>query len=303
MEAPVTTIAEVVWDPWSTRIDSWQSAVERIDTVARRCQDKITVWRGMADARWSLHSSLSRKISALTETAPDEKGLQRYELEILERCRHDWRYDQLPALELLAHLQHFGGPTRLLDVSLNPLVALWFAVEEKYDAAGQPLPLVDGRLFSFAVKHRIALDARWGSRELPWQGESATSDWGRATSALRFWVPPAYNERISAQNAGFIIGGLPMSWAGGNRWRKGPGTGTGFWDIKTIRAASSLYLRPADLSRQPPQSSYPTYNFRVAASAKADIRRTLEQRYGFRTSSIYPDLFALAQNVLPTSLG
>lgn len=296
------TIAEDVWDPWTTHIDSWQTAVEKIDKVAQQCHNKVTAWRGMVDARWSLHSSLSRRISTLTDVAPDEDDLQRYELEILRRCRHDWRYDQLPALELLAHLQHFGGPTRLLDVTLNPLIALWFAVEEKYAATGEPMPSVDGRLFSFAVNDRIALDTRWGGRELPWHGESASTDWGRATSALYFWVPPAYNERIAAQNAGFLIGGLPMSWAGGNRWRKGPGTGTGFWDIKSIRAASSLYLRPADLSRRPALSSYPTYNFRVAAAAKADIRKTLEQRYGFRTSSIYPDLFALAQNVLPAAL-
>jgi hypothetical protein len=296
------TVAEDVWDPWQSRVDCWQAAVANIDAVADLCPDKIMVWRGMVNASWPLHSSLSRRILNLTGQAPTEKVLREYETAILKRSREDWRYDGLPALELLAHLQHYGGPTRLIDVSLNPLVALWFAVEEKFDRRGQPRPATDGRLFSFAVSERIFLEDKWGGRDLPWKDESASTQWGLATAALKFWVPPSYNERIAAQNAGFLIGGLPMTWPGGNRWRKRPGTNADYWDIKTIRAASSLYLTPANLSRRPSAKSHPTYNFRIAKGAKPEIRKTLEQRYGFRTSSLYPDLYALAQNVLPSAL-
>jgi hypothetical protein len=238
------TPGEDVWDPWETRVDSWQSAVEKIDRVAQLCPEGTTVWRGMMNASWSLHSSLSRRIAELTGRAPSEKVLQEYEVAILKRSREDWRYDGMRALELLAHLQHYGGPTRLIDVSLNPLVALWFAVEEKFDRAGHPLPATDGRVFSVAVSERIFLDDKWGGRDLPWKGESASTQWGLATTAVNFWVPPSYNERIAAQNAGFLIGGLPMTWPGGNRWRKRPGSNADYWDIETIRAASSLYLSP-----------------------------------------------------------
>jgi hypothetical protein len=296
------TLAEEVWDPWQTRVNSWQEAVEKIDRVAELCPDKTTVWRGMVNASWSLHSSLSRRISELTGQAPTESVLQEYETAILKRSREDWRYDGMPALQLLAHLQHYGGPTRLIDVSLNPLVALWFAVEEKFRPNGLPLAATDGRLFSVAVSERVRLEEKWGGRNLPWDGESASTEWGLVTSAVKFWVPPSYNERIAAQNAGFLIGGLPMSWAGGNRWRKRPGTNAVYWDIETIRAASSLYLRPADLSRRPNANAHPTYNFRIAKEAKPEIRKTLEQRYGFRASSLYPDLYALAQNVMPSAL-
>lgn len=38
---------------------------------------------------------------------------------------------ELERFDLLAKLQHFGFPTRLLDVSTNPLVALYFACSDK----------------------------------------------------------------------------------------------------------------------------------------------------------------------------
>ena len=52
---------------------------------------------------------------------------------------HIFRADLLP-IDLLAILQHYGIPTRLLDVTLNPLVALYFA---SFDDG------VDGEVFAF----------------------------------------------------------------------------------------------------------------------------------------------------------
>lgn len=298
------TVAESVWGPWETTITSFSKAIEVVDAVAEACNGREIVWRGMVDASWPLHNSLSRKVAKLTGSTPKEEVLQTYEVEILRRCRQDWRFDKLPALELLAHLQHYGGPTRLIDVTLNPLVALWFAVEQQREPTGKLKPESDGRLFAFSYRERISLDSSWGTRDLPWLRYTATkNEWGRSGNPPRVWVSPSYNERISAQNAGFLIAGTPASWGGRNTWRKAPGSGTGTWSINTVRDASSLYVNPSVLGRKPQQrSSFPTYNFKIATSAKAAIRRTLERTYGITTSSIYPDLFGLAQNVLPTSI-
>jgi hypothetical protein len=46
----------------------------------------------------------------------------------------------------LVRMQHFGLPTRLLDVSLNALVALYFATDSSFDGKSS-----DGMVTAFAI--------------------------------------------------------------------------------------------------------------------------------------------------------
>lgn len=306
--ATTADAVQMAWGPWEREITSWQSALDELENLnAKVVPDLDVVWRGVVNASYGLHSSLSRKVQNLTGIAPTEELLQDYEEEILRRCRAEWRYDNLPTLELLAHLQHFGGPTRLIDVSMNPLVSLWFAVEPKYRDDGTPRDETDGRLFAFTVKERISLDQSgdfdWGGRGLPWAEKNPGSGWGRVDTPPVLWVPPAYNERISAQNAGFLIGGTPASWANGNRWPSKPGADERrYLKIEEVRSASSLYVRPATLDRKANTGQYPTFTLRIRAEAKEEIRDRLRRRFGFSSSTIYPDLFGLANEVLKTKL-
>jgi hypothetical protein len=214
----------------------------------------------------------------------------------LRRCRAEWRFDNLSTLELFAHLQHYGGPTRLLDVTLNPLIALWFAVEQRYDKTGSLVDDIDGRLFAFCVAKRIDLVESWESKGLPWNGWDGADEWG--TGRLHFWLPPAYNERISAQNAGFLVDGVPVTRGGGNVWAKKPASPER-WSIDEVRTAMSVPARAAKVDRKVALNSFPTFNFRVTAGAKARIRQNLESRYGYSTASIYPDLPGLSLHVAP----
>ncbi|MFR0656742.1 FRG domain-containing protein, partial [Pantoea sp. SIMBA_079] len=85
------------------------------------------------------------------------------EANTLKLARREWRFDHLAALELMAHLQHLGGPTRLLDVSVNPLIATWFAVERN-----EADDRFDGRLFAFSVDRRIELAPEHNGRFPRW---------------------------------------------------------------------------------------------------------------------------------------
>ena len=61
-----------------------------------------------------------------------------------------------------------------------------------------------------------------------------------------------------------------------------------------VRAATSVNVRQHVTTRAPHPTSEPTFNLRIEAKAKAEIRERLKKIFGLTISSIYPDLFGLA---------
>src|SRR3954451_3344149 len=207
------TNAEAIYADWEQRLDSWEAFQEVVLQLTHRHSSREMVWRGARRAEWGLMSSLYRTLFELRGEPPSEADMNLAEDHTLFLARKDWRFDDRPALELLAHLQHYGAPTRLLDVSMNPLIALWFAVEARKEDDGS-----DARVFAFVTNSRpVALNPRWGGRYLRWHrfGDDElrrARHWGTGRRR-RLWRPPAHLERISAQNAAFLLDGVPLDTA------------------------------------------------------------------------------------------
>jgi hypothetical protein len=295
------------YTPWESKIDSFAEIDALLTKLSEKWlgQDRQFAWRGVVDATFPLHSSLYRRLLWKREAAgitnpPDESALAEAEGEILAETHrwglHNGPQGRLSILSQLAALQHFGAPTRLIDVTLNAYIGLWFAVEKDDDR--------DGRLFAIDITSKLIneqADLReWEDRtDRPW----SHFDHDRWTGETFAWKPPPFERRISAQNGAFLFAGVPKTRPG-FQVPKRPGRRT--WPQAQVRRATSLPLRlhKADSRAGGVRAGgAPAYTFRIAASAKPIIRQRLEAMFGYAHRTIYPDLpgFALHGTALPTA--
>lgn len=92
-------------------------------------------FRGQADAAWNLESSLERVLGQ-TWCADNARKHEDYSIRTFKSKFHLYdRENAEPKTKLawLSIMQHYGVPTRLLDFTESPYVALYFALE-MYDS-------------------------------------------------------------------------------------------------------------------------------------------------------------------------
>lgn len=302
--------ADDFWRPWEKEVDSYAEVRDLIHNIFDKwsAAGRVFAWRGQVDASWGLWSSLYRRLVWTNGSAkrPLEEDLQAAEKQVLADFHrwglHHGRAGRMSVLSQLAVLQHYGAPTRLIDITFNPFIGLWFAVEPRWDGVDILKNETDGRLFAVDVTDRLinedAVRRNWeDDLTRPWPRPDhgvSYSAWQRDVYA---WQAPHFDTRIAAQNGGFLLGGVPItpkSW----RYKKGVGSKSA-WKIDEVRSATSVSLHPHKVD---PAGggvrSNAVYSVRISANAKVEVRDRLEKLFGYRHRTIYPDYTGFAQHAI-----
>lgn len=116
-------------------LESWSDFKKKVDSFQLEW-----IYRGQAMASWSLASSLERSPTLLELDHDIERVLVAEYRRAIRTFDKDIKEPET-TLEWLALLQHHGTPTRLLDFSMSPYIAAYFAFQEDHPNQAEPVAI------------------------------------------------------------------------------------------------------------------------------------------------------------------
>lgn len=196
--------------------------VERVVTTIAELTHELNVlpnhfaFRGQADANWELQSTLERVIGGRW-SKENARRFETYSLDVFKSKFHIYSgLEHIPKSKLswLSVMQHYGVPTRLIDFTTSPYIALYFALET-YD----PLSKKDFSIFAIdytaimdlSLQHIRKADTQFQETRSTLQGKQDLV-FDEVVDRYSYdiaWVtePIELNARIDRQSGTFLIAG------------------------------------------------------------------------------------------------
>ena len=178
--------------------------------------EKSHLYRGQEDAEWQVRSSAFRRLEERYRASPH--SFSYVYLDYLSKIIYEVKlnypstYRNLFPLECMAHLQHNGVATGLIDFTFNPLVALWFACAyEKQNTNGKVIVLENDRDIIEQIetpeKLESDLETFFGVDEAKWHLWSPALDsqfvdtqrMTRQHSVFLFGLPEVASEMVATE--------------------------------------------------------------------------------------------------------
>lgn len=239
------------------------------------------VFRGHSDTSFDLQGRLARVVIA-EQANPSYSHLLARERSILDDVEEaGWLSDaRSNPLAQLASLQHRGVPTRLLDLTLDPLVATWFAVEKDAGVDGAVILIRD-------IGARAKMTKAGDLRFTP------------AGSTYAVWAAPPIDNRIISQRGAFLVvnglvaGVQPSLISAYGIAKFNP---RGSWKGAGIQKTVDNYLNGQYRGRP---KKYPPnlVMFLIPSGMKRPMARMLSA-FGLSKRNVYPDLEGYASSFL-----
>jgi hypothetical protein len=174
------------------------------------------IYRGHSNADWNLESSLERVIGNKW-CAAQARTFEEFSLDGFKAKFHLYDNENIAPdskLAWLAIMQHYGVPTRLLDFSESPYVALYFALEAYQPALKKDLAV-------FALDYTAVMEASINHirSKNPEFNESRASVYPKQDKVFDeivdpsaydiAWItePKRHNERLDRQGSCFLVSG------------------------------------------------------------------------------------------------
>lgn len=278
---------------WGIEVSTPHQLLRLISHIALLAEDRIYAWRGQNDGSYSFSSSLYRRLAVGTDEVTEEQ-MRHEELEILSEARR-WGLGRdlggsATDLHLLAGLQHHGVPTRLIDVTSNPMTALWFATEEHPPDQTGNVKRASGVLFAIDVtgtewfetfQHAEGQTYDHLTTPLGATYQHALQDSEKSGAMFRVF-PALPDERMKAQEGFFLGSAVPKR-------RKAPGV-LGMNPQGSAPGHDKLQkLLKTELGPGRPVS-LPFCAITIPAAVKDKLRGPLKRTYNRRRRVLFPDI-------------